>query len=257
MPIFIVRLAAPWLDSNKGNCNGAQKIASSRLSKPLAPPATLPYRFPRTVFATHFNMQRVLPFCRGLALLIVLLSIGCAHTTRNLSTRAPLSVEGLSAPAFVDTVDAVAAPPIGWQRDPLRKSAKHTHEVWIAPSGSTCYGVMHFSLPLPVGQDLVLWGFLREMERKQGEAKLLSSKKDPQLPGTRFVAEGGKYLIRVNLLTKGWEGWAVYAGTLRDQPVQQKELDLAERAREYTVTGKPKAADKSDLARTTTGKRSF
>lgn len=202
-------------------------------------------------------MQRLLPSRRLLALAIVLLVIGCAHTSRNLSAQSPLSVDGLTPPTFVATVDALAVPPVGWRRDPLRKSAKHTHEVWIAPSGSTFYGVMRFSLPFPVGSDLAVWGFMREMHRKQGEAKLISSEKDPKLPGTRFVAEGGKYLIRVNLLTKGWEGWAIYAGTLREQPVDQKELDLAQRAREYTVTGKPRAAEKSDLARTSAGKRSF
>jgi hypothetical protein len=96
---------------------------------------------------------------------------------------------------------------------------------------------MHFTLPVPVGPDIVEWYFLREMRRKQGDAVLISSQKDPNLPGIRFVAEGGPYCIRVNLITRGWEGWAVYAGTLRGQPINQNELDLAERAREYTQVG--------------------
>jgi hypothetical protein len=190
---------------------------------------------PTPVFALKPAMRTFRPLY--LSLLISLALTGCSHQSRNLSARSPLSTDGLSQPAFIDTVDAIAVPPIGWTRDSLRKSARHTHEVWIAPSGSTCYGVMHFALPFPVGADLALWGFMREMQKKQGEANLISSEKDSSLPGMRFVAAGGKYLVRVNLLTKGWEGWAVYAGTLRDLPINQNELDLAQRAREYTVTG--------------------
>jgi hypothetical protein len=53
----------------------------------------------------------------------------------------------------------------------------------------------------------------------------------------RFVAQGGKYLIRGNLFTRGWRAWVVYAGTLRDQPVNDSELKLAEAAREHTKVG--------------------
>ncbi|HEX8521336.1 MAG TPA: hypothetical protein VF669_03705 [Tepidisphaeraceae bacterium] len=170
-------------------------------------------------------------------ILALLLSTGCTHRATALSAQHPIATTGLSAPSWLDTVHAMAVPPTGWNRDPLRKSPKHTHEVFVAPSGSTCYGVMHFTTPIPVGPDLAVWGFLREMQRKQGEAILISKQDDPQLPGIRFVAEGGKYRVRVNIMTKGFEGWAVYAGTLRDRPIVQPELDLAERAREYTKTG--------------------
>ena len=159
-----------------------------------------------------------------------------------MSALAPLPTSGLSQPEYVDTVLATAAPPTGWTRDILRKSPRHTHEVWISPTRTTAYGVMHFALPVPVGPDIVEWYFLREMRRKQGDAVLISSQKDPNLPGIRFVAEGGPYRIHVNLMTRGWEGWAVYAGTLRGQPINQNELDLAERAREYTQVG---AAEKT------------
>jgi len=159
---------------------------------------------------------------------------GCANRERDF---AQISKAGLAHSLYVDTVQAQAIPPAGWTRDPLRKSPRHTHEVWRSPTGHTAYGVMHFALPFPVGPDLALWAFLREMQKKQGEAKLISQTDDPALPGIRFIAEGGPYMIRVNLITSGWDGWAVYAGTLRNQPIDEKELDLAERAREYTVTG--------------------
>jgi hypothetical protein len=104
---------------------------------------------------------------------------------------------------------------------------------------------MHFPLPLPVGPDLVLWGFMRAMRNKQGSAKLISQEDDPNLPGIRFVAVGGKYKIRVNLTAHGWEGWAVYAATLRGQPANRGELFLAEKAREFTVPGEKNAGGKS------------
>ena len=51
------------------------------------------------------------------------------------------------------------------------------------------------------------------------------------------MAEGGQYKLRANLLRSGLRGWIVYAGTLRDQPVDAEELELAERAREQTRVG--------------------
>ena len=61
---------------------------------------------------------------------------------------------------------------------------------------------------------------------------------DRKLGGIRFVADGGRYTIRTNLLTRGWRGWAVYAGTLRGHEIIQQELDQAEVARERTGLGK-------------------
>jgi hypothetical protein len=43
--------------------------------------------------------------------------------------------------------------------------------------------------------------------------------------------------VRTNLFVDGFTGWAVYAGTLRAFPINQAELELAERAREDTVVG--------------------
>lgn len=136
-------------------------------------------------------------------------------------------------------VRAQVTPPEGWNPRPLKKSKKHTHQIWVSPSGQTAYGVMHFRLPLPVGPEMALWGFMREMEKKQGDAVLRAKRKDPRLPGIRFVAEGGKFEIRTNLIVRGSEGWAVYACTPRNGPVEQDELDLARRAREHTRIGLP------------------
>ena len=44
----------------------------------------------------------------------------------------------------------------------------------------------------------------------------------------RFTAEGGDYRMRINLICKGFRGWAVYAGTLRTEAEVPAELHLAE-----------------------------
>lgn len=148
---------------------------------------------------------------------------------------------GLSEPSYLESVDARVVPPADWKTESLKVSDRHKHQVWLSPSGNTAYGIICFRLPLPVGPESVLYfGVLPEMKRTEGEATLLSSQHDRELPGVRFVAEGGKYLVRGNLLTDGWRGWMIYAGTVRAQPINQLELELAENAREHTLTGNGK-----------------
>ena len=147
------------------------------------------------------------------------------------------STIGLSNPHRVDSVEAMCTPPLGWKPDPLKHSERHDHQVWISPSGHTAYGVIHFSLPLPVSADFVLPFFLKQMKKSEGESILISKEKDPALPGMRFVAEGGLYKMRSNLIVRGWQGWAIYAGTLRKEEISPAELALAERARDHTLVG--------------------
>jgi hypothetical protein len=175
--------------------------------------------------------------CRAAALFLVFAPslIGCRATPPHLP--AARIDQGLSAPIFISALQASCVPPVNWKPDPLKQSATHTHQVWISPGGNTAYGVINFRLPLPVGHELALWGFLNEMRTTEGEATLLEKGWDPNLGTLRFVAEGGKYTVRTNLFVHGFTGWAVYAGTLRAFPVNQNELDLAERARQNTVVG--------------------
>ncbi|HSU67563.1 MAG TPA: hypothetical protein VLJ39_11870 [Tepidisphaeraceae bacterium] len=147
----------------------------------------------------------------------------------------------LNPPERDDTVEALVVPPIGWIAQPLKHSNRHDHQIWLSPSGNTAYGVIRFKLPLPLSPESVLqMGFLPEMKRTEGEATLISSQRDPTLPGIRFIAKGGKHVVRTNLMTRGFKGWAVYAGTLRGQPENPDDLALAELAREQTAVGLPK-----------------
>jgi hypothetical protein len=149
------------------------------------------------------------------------------------------TLAGLSTAQFSNDVQAECLPPLGWAAQPLKRSARHTHQIWISPTGRTAYGVIHFTMPLPVGYDLALWFFMNEMRRSEGESKLTDKRWDPNLRGLRFVAQGGLYTVRANMLLRGFEGWAIYAGTLTGQPVIPEELDLAEQARECTRVDHP------------------
>ena len=164
--------------------------------------------------------------------------LGCASRQPVPTTAFPTTQpSGLTDGTVVSSVNARCVPPIGWTMDPLKQTKNHAHQVWVSPTGNTAYGVIRFSLPLPLGPDTVLWFFLREMRASEGEARLISKRRDAKLKGLRFVAEGGRYVVRANLTTKSLRGWAVYAGTRRDREIPPNELSLAELAREKTETG--------------------
>ncbi len=150
----------------------------------------------------------------------------------------------LTLPTFDGDVVAVCDPPVGWKPKALKVGANNVRQTWVSPTGSTAYGVIFFKLPLPAGLNLVLAGFLNEMKATEGQATLISRQDDPNLPGLRFVAEGGLHRIRANLIVDGWEGWAVYAGTFRSRPVVENELETAIRARENTHVGRPENPDR-------------
>jgi hypothetical protein len=170
-----------------------------------------------------------------MAVFLFLLLVGCAHHAPLATTHAV--VDPRFIPQYVESVDACAYIPVGWHADPLKSSPTHNHQVWISPSGHTAYGIIHFTLPLPIGNELALWGFLQTMQRSEGEATLIQKNWDPNMHAMRFVVVGGLYMVRVNQFVSGSQGWAIYAGTLRKEKIEADELALAERARELTITG--------------------
>src|SRR6185437_2869060 len=156
----------------------------------------------------------------------------------DISTTQP-ATPGLTPLHAFPQGDAYIDPPVGWRQDKMDVDANHTHAVWLSPTGDTAYGVVLMYLPLPVGPDMVLWGFLNHLRATDKEANVLRKEKAADLPGLRFVAESGSYLIRVNLTVHSWKAWAIYAGTLRAKGVNPPELKLAEEARDNTRVGLP------------------
>jgi hypothetical protein len=181
--------------------------------------------------------------------------VGCqskySHIEVYHPTTQPLSVapKQIDEPESAPVVDALVTPPAGWVADPIKSSEQHKHQVWKSPSGKTAYGIIHFSLPLPVPATWVLDPFLNQMKKSEGEATLIGQPlRDDALPGVRFTAEGGDYRMRINLICKGFRGWAVYAGTLRKEEEVPAELRLAEAARDRTKVGVPSATGQATPA---------
>ena len=183
--------------------------------------------------------ERLSHISKIVSCLFLLAPVGChcRSAPQPITSPGSLALEGLSTPVVNEVLKAEVAPPIGWKPEPLKSSPTHRHQVWLSPTGDTAYGVIYFDLPLPIGVDLALWGFLTEMKKTEGEANLLFRRNDLALPGLRFVAEGGLYTIRCTLRVDGFHGWVVYAGTLRSRPVNSAELKKAELARDQTRTG--------------------
>ena len=171
---------------------------------------------------------------------------GNLPTDNDLTASDTLSASSLTDPFGHSELEAVVTPPAGWEPDPIKRTRTHAHQAWISPTGRTAYGVIRMNLPLPfIGPGTVLPRFLDQMRESEGEARLLSRQNDSDLHGIRFVAEGGQYRLRANLMTRGFRAWAVYAGTLRAQPEMRDELQLAEAAREETKIGTTRVRSKN------------
>lgn len=184
-------------------------------------------------------------------LLLSLLLVGCRGRGGSpppvASTRPSLAFEsapadgGLESSRNFEPLEAIVAPPADWAVRDGPADKGQAHRVWLSPSGRTAFGVIRVNLPLPfLSPRLLLGPFLKKMREAEGEGRLISRASDPNLPGLRFVAEGGRYTMRGNLISRGWRAWVVYAGILRSQPVAPDELDVAERAREAVRPGATK-----------------
>jgi hypothetical protein len=134
-----------------------------------------------------------------------------------------------------EDLDAVCCPPLGWRPEPLERLPRSVQRVWVSPTGHTAYGVIRIRLPWPLGPDVLLWRFVAELRAREGEGRVLSREwNDDEL---LFVAEGKVHRLTARLHAEGWKAWVIYAGVLRDGPVDPREFQLAESARDRTVPG--------------------
>jgi hypothetical protein len=165
---------------------------------------------------------------RSLVALIAMFGVlGCTH-------RRP-AIAPTTQHIAVDELDALCDPPAGWRVERHDQTAQYNQNVWVSPSGYTSYGVVRFKLPLPVGDDLALAGFVSQMRQSEGWARLV--RKQRQDGHLAFIAEGGRYHVDGIIVTSALHGWVVYAGTLQNSPVALDELELAVHARENTALG--------------------
>ncbi len=126
----------------------------------------------------------------------------------------------------------IAEAPAGWTVRTVSQDARHTHLVWESPTGATAFGVIAFRMPWPVGHEAAFkYGFIASMRRAEGEANVLSKDWTDDRSELRADVEGGKFLVRMRFIVRGVRGWSIYAGTLRNQPINPDELTLAESSR--------------------------
>lgn len=192
-------------------------------------------------------MQIKPALARLMAICLIFCASGCCHS-RSVATApsagaTPLTTQPADSADYssrlMPVVDALVDPPVGWAEKPLRADVRHVHASWISPSGDTAYGVILINLPLPVGPEMVLWGFLNKLRETDQEGELHAQTNAPDLPGLRFIAESGQYLLNVSLTVRGWHAWAVYAGSLKSRPINARELEMAQRARDHTRVALP------------------
>ncbi len=188
--------------------------------------------------AYHPTMLRRFTLITSLLLLPLLLS-ACAAQRHIATTTQPVAeMAGLSATYADVDLQALVSPPAGWKADPLKVAERSWHRVWVSPTGDTAYGVIFIKLPLPVGSELALMGFMMEMKKTEGEGRILDKRRD-DAGALRYTAENPTHTIFARLITDGWLCWITYAGTLTGKPVNVEEILLASRAREATIIGLP------------------
>ena len=168
---------------------------------------------------------------------------GCARSTLRADER-PTSrpVGDLGTGYFEPRVEAFVVPPNGWELDPPKINDQRAHLTWLSPSGDSAYGVIYFAIPgsvawLPKNEffhNRASDRFIDEFRNDTGDAVELSREWDADADGMRIVAEGGPYKVRSLLRIRGSHGWSVYAGTMRERPVNEEELAVAERAQGAT-----------------------
>jgi hypothetical protein len=155
------------------------------------------------------------------------------------TTQPTTPVTGLSEGHPEEIIQAIVVPPVGWVKEPHKTTPRSEHDIWLSPTGATAYGVLFIKLPLPVGANLTLDQFLKEMKKREGEANLLEKQDDAEIDGIRFIADGGIHKIRAKLMTRGFRAWVIYAGSIHSKPERPDELEVAARAREATIIGLP------------------
>ncbi|MGF1632601.1 MAG: hypothetical protein ACFCVE_02020 [Phycisphaerae bacterium] len=165
---------------------------------------------------------------------------GTADLTNETLAAATQPAGGLTQGNYVEELAALVYPPAGWESDGLREQSSVYSKHWVSPGGRTAFGVIHFELPVHaaiVPHGIVIDRYVDKQRETEGAGTLIEKAWDDQLGGTRFVSQGQLYYTRNYLVTRGYDGWFVYAGTLVDQPVDEPALETAVAAREATRLG--------------------
>lgn len=173
----------------------------------------------------------------GLALSLGAASGGCAKKYKrpakpisaSTTSTAPTTRPIREFQKFFAEID----PPSDWRYELTSESGNHEHVTWVSPGKNTAVGILYFQMPFPVGHELAFrYGFMAEMRKKEGVANLIEKHWDPEIEGLRFTVESRYFHVEAKFFVRGMEGWAFYAGTRLNNPVNKEEFQTAKRVRE-------------------------
>ncbi|MEM8874613.1 MAG: hypothetical protein AAGD32_10175 [Planctomycetota bacterium] len=177
-------------------------------------------------------------------MLLLLLVIGCSKQAPPLTAQQQAATRAATQTAagqYIDNLEAVATPPVGWALDDVKTGDNYIHYVWLSPTGKTAYGIVRFTPPIYVwanefGHNAAFnFGFKPAMKDDQGYVKVLDKSWDGEARMLVFEVEGGTYTTRNHFRVRGRRGWTVYAGTFTGETPIAEELALAIEARNATT----------------------
>lgn len=188
-------------------------------------------------------------FLRVLLLVVISpLVVGCQTTAVPSKTslteyREALDDSGLSLPLAVKDVNLNASLPSGWRSLGVQKSALYTHTQWRAPSKHTAVGSTYVKMPIPLSTKTLVWFAMNEVAKKSNDGKIIRRWND-KLGREWFEAENTKYHMTGYVMTRGFDAWINYVGYRKNEPTEQAEVTLGEKALEtfmpLSVVGKPR-----------------
>lgn len=198
------------------------------------------------------------------AIVILIAAVGCAGqgprspiARRLVAHQSQIDSSGLGPIEAIAACNVVGATPAQWIPVKVQKSVVYTHRQWKSANGHTGLGVAFIRMPLPLGEQAVLWFAKREYTKKREDGRLLNEWVDG-LGRHWFEAQNERYHVRGYAICRGFGAWVVYYGHKRAFSPEEADIALAARAAETMVpkpligkSGWPAPAAVSSLAATT------
>jgi hypothetical protein len=145
-----------------------------------------------------------------------------------------IDFSGLKPAERLESVRVNMAVPRTWEQMPLQKTALYSHQQWRSPSRLTGVGIAHVRLPLPLGQQMVIWLAKQEYTKRAHDGRLIAEWTDDAGRGW-FEAENNKYHVRGYVTVEGFNAWFVYFGHKTGTAPDPAEISLAARCVETIV----------------------
>jgi hypothetical protein len=182
--------------------------------------------------------------CRVVAVISLLLMVGCQASQANLSGRlaahvAMVDQSGLLPDMPIDNLKVEMAIPHRWTASEPTSTPLYQHQQWRSPNKMTGVGVVYVQLPIPLSPKTLVW-LARAQYRKTHK---VDGKTDPKVLGEWtdslgrewFEGENDRYHVLGYIVTSGADAWAIYSGYRLNYPVNRHDLGMAYRCMDSIV----------------------